>query len=261
VIINGKKLAQEIINSLTGKFEKVILTIVVVDGNKSILSFIKQKQKVAEKLGITLKVFEFSNSVSETDVIEKIKYLGAEKEVKGIIVQLPLPKHFNSFRILNSVPKEKDVDALSSNAELLPVSVEAVRFILEKYKIDLNKKIAIVGLGRLVGKPIYNWFSEKTNRNNISVIEIDTPVQNRNEIIENADILISGVGKANLISADIVKKGSVVIDFGYDFLQGKICGDVEKSASKKANLFTPTPGGTGPILVSMIFKNLFNLLK
>jgi len=265
MIINGKKLAGEIVDGLKPEFQKAgkaVLAVVVVGGSKIIFSFIAQKQIVAEKLGITTQLFKFSDNAQEKDVIEKIKELGEKKEINGIIVQLPLPEHFNIEEVLNSIPKEKDVDALSDDAKNSLISVEVVKFIFEKYQIVLlEKNIAVVGLGRLIGKPIYNWLSEKVSPSRMSLIKKETSQEERKEIIERADILISGVGKAGLIPTEMIKPGAVLIDFGYDFKDGVISGDIEKESSKKASLFTPTPAGTGPILVAMIFKNLLSLIK
>lgn len=263
MIINGKKLAQEILADLKKKFKKfkkVTLAAIMVGDNPASFSFLKQKQKIAQKLGVELKIFKLSASFSNKKVITEIKKIAGKKQIKGIIVQLPLPEKFNSAKILETLPAQKDVDALGNKAVVLAPSVEVIKFVFKKYKINYrNKKIVINGLGNLIGQPIYNWL--KIVACDVLAIEKTAAIKKRKRLIQEADILISGAGKANMVPTKWIKKGTIIIDFGYDFIKGKIYGDVEKKASSKAKIFTPTPGGTGPILVAMVFKNLLNLLK
>ena len=263
MIINGKELSQYIIRRLRkefSNFKKVNLAIIAVGNNPSVFSFIKQKKKTADNLGVNLKVFKFQKSVSTKKLIQKIVELKKDKRIQGIILQLPLPENINPDDIISFIPPEKDVDGFVKKSINLPPSVEVVKFLIRKYNINYkDKKIAIVGFGRLVGKPIYDWFRKKKVK--IFVVEKQAPLKERKKIIKSADILISGVGKANLIPGTWVKKGSVIIDFGYDFKNGKVYGDVSKNASKNALIFTPTPNGTGPILVAMVFKNLLKCCK
>ena len=265
MIINGKKLAKEILVDLKKefkKFKKVILAAVVIGNNPASFSFLKQKQKTAEKLGVELKIYKFPASISNKKVIAEIEKICQKKETKGLIVQLPLPRKFNQSEILKSIPAKKDVDALGEKPFNLAPAVEVIRFIFKKYKINYkNKKIALIGLGKLVSQPIYYWLKEKVPQSNISVIQKNVSKKEREKLIKTADILISGVGQANLVPAKWVKKGVVVIDFGYNFKKSKPYGDIEKKAASRARLFTPTPGGTGPILVGLIFKNLLNLIR
>lgn len=263
MIIDGKKIGKEILSSLKkelSKFKKIILAIVVVGNNPASWSFLKQKEKIAKYLGIELKVYKFPSTISNKELILEIEKITEDEKVKGIIIQLPLPKKLNLSEVLKVIPPQKDVDALGEKPINLAPSVEVVKFIFKKYSIKYNdKSIVINGFGRLIGKPIYNWLKETVSLSNISIIEKNT--LNKEKLIKKADIIISGVGKANLIPANLIKRNAVVIDFGYDFQKGKIYGDIEKESADKTRLFTPTPGGTGPILVAMIFKNLVNLLN
>lgn len=262
MIIDSRQLVKELLADLKKefqKFEKVVLAAVIIGEDAAGLSFLLQKQKVAQILGIKLKIYQFSADISNEELIEKIEKISQNKEIKGIIIQLPLPAKFNLVRILNGLPAEKDVDALGSCPFVLAPAAGVVKLLFEKHNIDCqNKRIVINGFGRLVGKPVYHWLKKEFPASNIFVLEKDTP--NKEQVIRRTDILISGVGKANLIPADWIEQGTMVIDFGCHFQKGRICGDVAPEAADKARLFTPTPGGTGPILVTMIFRNLLTLL-
>jgi len=263
--INGRKLAKEMIADLKKqfkKYEKVLLAAIMIKGNSASLSFLRQKNRVAQFLGIELRIYKLSSNISNKKLIKELEKLSKSKIITGIIIQLPLPEKFNLDRILKSLPVKKDVDALSPHSQNLAPTVEVVKFIFEKYKIQLtDKKIVVNGFGRLTGKPIYNWLKTQRSPQDIFVIEENIPQKERVNLIKTADILISGVGKANLIPSAWVKERTVIIDFGYSFKRGKIYGDVAKEAAEKAELFTPTPGGTGPLLVAMIYQNLLNLIK
>ncbi len=265
MIIHGRKLAKELTAQLKKefkKFKKVKLAAVTVGENPASISFLEQKKRMADSVGVELKIYKFSPEISTEELAEELKKLSQAELITGIIIQLPLPQKFNLTEILKVLPPQKDVDALLSHSPVLAPTVEVVRFIFERYQINpTNKKILLTGYGRLVGKPIYRWLKDQVLARNIFVVGKDTPKKEKERLIKTADILVSGVGKANLIPESWVKPGAVVIDFGFDVKNGKIYGDVSPQASKKAKLFTPTPGGTGPILVAMIFKNLSRLVK
>ncbi|MBM4177375.1 PIG-L family deacetylase [Candidatus Gribaldobacteria bacterium] len=261
LIVDGNQLAKEIIENLKPKFaqkEKMALTIFASMPDKATLSFIKQKKKVASELGVDLLFKEIPFDFSTSDFIFEIQNEGQKKNVKGIIVQLPLPRHFNKIEILNAIPKEKDIDGLSANALALPLSVETVKYILEKYKIIFkNKTIVLNGFGFLIGKPIYRWLCEQGLKENILIV--DKKTENKSFFLKKADILISAVGIANLIKPSWLKKEVVLIDFGCQVKENRVYGDFEPLCKEKARLFTKTPGGTGPLLCALIFKNLFHL--
>ncbi len=260
--VDGKKIATSIIEDLKSKFKenKAVLVLIAINPDKAILSFIEQKKKTAQRVGVELRIKELDQNITQQEVFSLLKEIGQDKEVDGIIVQLPLPNHLNEQDILDAIPKEKDVDALGKNAENLALSVETVKYIFNKYEIDMDHKVIVLnGFGKLVGMPLYHWFCSLGLKENVIVIKEDTC--NKKDLIKKADILISGVGKANLIPSYWLKKGVIIIDFGCEVKQGRIFGDVEKTVKEKARIFTPTPGGTGPILVALIFRNLYSLKK
>lgn len=271
-IIDGKKIAQDIAGKLKEEFLKIKkeiqLAIIKVGENEVVNSFILQKQKFAENIGIKTKLYKISENISTRKLRKKVVEISKIKKNRGIIIQLPLPKQIDVERIVNAIPQEKDVDILTeknlaklltNRFKILPPPVLVLKKIFEDYKIDIKyKNIVVVGFGRLIGKPISIFL---LNQNaTVSILNIET--KNITEFTKNADIIISGVGKPNLITKDMVKRGVIVIDFGFSKIDGRIVGDVDfENVKEEAELITPTPGGTGPILVAMIFKNLLDLIN
>lgn len=233
-ILDGKKISEKMLKKLKAEIKrkrlKLKLSIVLVGENSNSKIFIRQKQKACERVGIDFELFKFSSKISNSGLKKEIKKIIQNPHIKKIVVQLPLPKGLNTEEVLNLIPKEK-------NAEIISPVVCAVDHILKEYKISLkNKSIVLVGKGRLVGRPLSVWLRKQK----IKFSNIDK--------IKNADIVISGAGKPNLIKGEMVKTGVIVIDVGKDI-------DF-KSVSKKAGYVTPTPGGVGPVTVSCLLKNL-----
>lgn len=268
-VINGRKIANDILKKLTLAWPKMkrapSLGIIVVGEDPSSLSFIKEKGAAAIKIGIDYQIYRFPHKVSETRLIKAINKL--LKKHSAWIVQLPLPKYISAHAVLNAIPFEKDPDMLSthswmhllSGASLVPPCVAAAREIIRQHKIKLKgKHVAIIGFGRLVGQPIALWMSQQKAK--VSVVNEHTKDAKR--IMRAADIIVSGVGKAKLIKGSDIKKGAVLLDFGFAKRNGKISGDVDfLSAVKKAKYITPVPGGMGPLTVAMLMKNIVLLCR
>ena len=280
MIIDGKKLADEILRQLKKEIQKLprrlSIGAVLIGRNPASMSFLKQKEKAAEMLGINFKIFKSPPKTATARIEGKVLELNKIRNINGIIVQLPLPKHINTEKILAVINPKKDIDALSKSPLILAPTVEAIKFIFQKYRINLrNKNILIVGYGRLVGQPIYNWLAAQDSSRNIVRSELKIKIidiNQKNQLTKlafKADIVISGVGKAGLIKGNMIKKGAVLIDFGFDIADGKIKGDFAMPAGrqdfsscvKKAKLITPVPGGMGPIMIAMLFRNLIKLNK
>lgn len=272
MIVGGRKLADEILAGLKKEFVKLprrlSIGAVLVGENPASESFLKQKAKVAEILDVNFKVFQFNSKITAKKLRDEILKLNKNGKINAIIAQLPLPKHIKTGVILATVNPKKDIDALSKNPRISAPTVEAVKFIFEKYRINLqNKNILIVGKGQLVGQPIYKWLTSQDSYREvkipIKIRIIDVKQKNQlSKLAREADIIISGIGKAGFIGSNIIKKNAVLIDFGFDKKNGKIFGDFDfASCAKKAKLITPVPGGMGPIMVVMLFRNLFKLNK
>lgn len=268
--INGKQLAQEIRDSLRERValskKQLRLAIIQVGDVDVSARFIRMKQKCAEEIGGGSKVYNFSKDISTTNFRKEIAKITLDKKNHGVIIQLPLPKHLNTQYILNSIPTKKDVDVLSSKSfgffatksdgEVLPPVVGAVKTILEKGGVDVkNKSAVVVGRGALVGKPVAMWLINQGAT--VSVLNSKTP--DISKFTRDADIIISGVGKPNLITSDMVKDEVVVIDAATSEQSGQLVGDIDPEIEKIASVFTPVPGGVGPLTVVYIFKNLLIL--
>lgn len=265
MIIDGKQLAREIIDGLKNEFAKLppkaVLTALTAGDNPACELFLKQKQKIAKDLGAELRIIKINEQAGQEGLMVEIGNLNQDNAIGGIIVQLPLPSNFDFEKIAKTIAPQKDVDGFT-NTIVKPPAVATAAYLLEKYNVFLeNKKIAVVGRGKLVGGPVCQWLAEKANAAAVFIIDKQTAEEKKGEWLKQADIVISGVGKANLIAKDMVKEGVMAIDFGYDIQGGKVCGDISPEVASKASLFTPTPGGTGPILVAMLFRNLLKLIQ
>jgi methylenetetrahydrofolate dehydrogenase (NADP+)/methenyltetrahydrofolate cyclohydrolase len=262
-IVNGKKIAREIIDDLKKlpKPQKKLAAILVGE-NPASISFLKQKEKAAKELEIEFHLLQLPESVSEKDLILEINKLNRDENVGGIIIQLPLPEKFNRENVISSLSSEKDIDALTSHAKVLALPIGVVQEILEVVGWSLSEKtVAVVGRGMLVGKPIAEWLVGKCKE--IMFFNRQTGLSG----IEKADLVVTGVGKAGLIKPEMLKTGAGVIDFGFDMKNGKISGDFDayecqaSGVKCQVSFYTPTPGGTGPILVAEIFKNFYRLIS
>lgn len=273
-IVDGKKIAGEIIQELKKlpKPDKMLAAVLVGDNSQS-KSFLKQKEKMAEQLGIAFHLYQYDESITEDGLIKEIKKLGDDEQIGGIIVQLPLPAHYNRDRILAAINLNKDIDALTPESRKFvdPLPVAVVKDILLTFNFKLSTSIiAVVGRGFLVGKPIMDWLAGAGVKYSLFHSKSDLSE------IKKADLVITGVGKAGLIKPEMLKSGAGVIDFGYDFkkesgirnreLGNKIFGDFDVSNIHNSSFiihnsgfYTSTPGGTGPILVAEIFKNFYKL--
>lgn len=271
MIIDGKKLAEELKVSLKDEVSKIgkklRLAVVQVGNDPVTLKFLEQKKRFGGAVGIDIRIYECQEDISTSKLREKLAEIVHIKENTGVIVQLPLPKQINVQYILDGIIPEKDPDMLSSKsiglfssgrAKILPPIVGAVDFIFKAYCVEPKaKKAAVLGAGRLVGRPVATWLTQ--NGATVTIVDENTPDPKSYTI--NSDILISGVGKPNLITKDMVKDGAVVIDCGTSESQGKLAGDTDPSVAEKASLYTPVPGGVGPLTVAMLFKNLVELAK
>jgi len=271
IILDGKKLSEEILNNLSREIKnrrlKLALVVVLVGEDAVSKIFIKQKEMACDRSGIVFRLFRLSAKIGLPELKKGINEIVRDSDNSGIVIQLPLPKQVSDVQeILNLIPPEKDVDVLSEESlgkfsqgtsPILPPTVSGVSHILKKYRIDVRgKNIVVVGAGRLVGYPLALWLL----RENATVTVLNKYTQGLSSFTKKADILISGVGLPGLIKGNMVRKGVVVIDAGSSLKGGKIVGDIDfKSVSKKASYITPVPGGVGPMTVACLLENLIKL--
>ncbi len=271
-ILDGKKLSEKILNKLKKEIKsrhlELRLAVVLVGEDLVSQIFINQKKKACEMAGIDFKLFQFPAKAKAPELKKEIEKIAKNPANSGIIIQLPLPQKFIPDDFLNLIPEEKDVDVLSEkslgrfyqgNFKISPPTVNGILYLLKNYKIQFRgKNVVIVGAGRLVGFPLaIQLLKEKATLSVLNEFTKDTP-----SFTKKADILISAVGKSNLIKKDMVKRGVVAIDAGTSIGRGKSVGDIDfNSVSKKASYITPVPGGVGPMTVACLLENLIILNK
>jgi methylenetetrahydrofolate dehydrogenase (NADP+)/methenyltetrahydrofolate cyclohydrolase len=271
MIVDGKQLADEIRHELKREVEKCTkklrLAVISVGATKATEQFVAQKKKFGESVGIDVRVYKFLEATTTNTLRKKISEIVHIEKNTAVIIQLPLPPRIKTDYILDSVPLPKDADSLSSKAmglfaagrsSIIPPVAGAVAHILQKNNIDTKgKSVAVIGAGRLVGRPVTLWFLNQGAT--VSVCDENTPDTKRYTI--DADIIVSGVGNANLITSGMVKDGVVAIDAGASESHGRIVGDMDPMIAEKASLFTPVPGGVGPLTIAMLFQNVVALGK
>ena len=269
-LLSGERIAKEILEQLKTEISPNTLGISVVQIGKNAVSetYIQKKKKAAEALGIRFFLYHFPETIGKGELQDGLEKILESSRTGGMIIQLPLPSHLPMQEILDLIPVYKDIDVLSSEAfgkfalgilPILPPTVGAVQSLLETYSIEVRGKHAvIVGSGRLVGLPLSLWFMKQK----ATVTVANRSTKNLAEITKQADILISGVGSARLITGEMVKEGAVVIDAGTSVESGETMGDVDfESVEPKASYITPVPGGVGPLTVAHLLQNLVILSR
>ena len=266
MIFDGKQFSHELADELAERvktFDRApSLGVCMVGNNPVSKRYVGLKKRMAGRVGIGLEVHHYDESISTEELAKEISRTLALHD--GYIVQLPLPSHIDTSHILNSIPAEKDVDMLSSHVmdsfyknetELIPPVVGVFAEILQKNNVDVvGKKVVVVGYGRLVGKPAEHWF--KKYGASVTVVDLGDSLE---DAARDADIIALGAGAPGILRKEMVKDGVVVLDAGTSEDGGALKGDAEPSVADKASLFTPVPGGIGPVTVVVLFKNLVNL--
>ena len=226
------------------------LSIVQVNDNPVINTYIKLKKKYGAELGVVVE----NHLINQSKAIDLIKQLNNDEKVHGIIVQLPLEKIEETDKIVNEVIHSKDVDALAKKSDFDPATPMAILWLLAGYNIELKaKKIAIIGRGKLVGKPLEIMLSAS----GLEVVSVGRDTENLTKITLESDIIITATGNPNLITPEMLKKGAVVVDAGVASEAGKTVGDLSSSVYAREDLIlTPTKGGVGPLTVCALFENV-----
>ncbi len=239
------------------------LAVVLVGNNPASEVYVRNKHKACLEVGITSYQIEMPEDTDEETLLNKIDELNGDDKVHGILVQLPLPRHINEEKIIERISPKKDVDAfhpsnvgriMIGNYSFLPCTPAGIIELLNYYKVDVEgKRCVVIGRSNIVGKPMAMLLLEK----NGTVTVCHSRTKDLKEITRNADILVVAIGRANFLTADMVKEGAVVVDVGINRLEsGKLCGDVKfDEVEKIASLITPVPGGVGPMTITMLLKN------
>jgi len=262
MIIDGKKIAEEILEQLKKEIEKLkeqeifpTLVIILVGDNPQSVSYVKQKKIKGEKIGVNVIVKNLDPKISTQELIKIINGFNNDNAVHGIIIQRPLPPQINSDEINTAVIPSKDVDGFHPDSKFeLPLGEAVIALLENTDKNFKTRKIAVIGKGPTGGGPVIKTF----NKLNIPIQIIDSKTQNPKEIIKEADIIISATGRENTVKASEIKKNVILISIGlYKGNDDKLHGDYnEEEIEKIASFYTPTPGGVGPVNVTMLLKNL-----
>lgn len=270
LLINGKEVGQSIRHKLSGRIsylkEQGItpgLAVILVGDNSASKTYVTNKQKTCESLGMNSSLLSFPSTLKEDELIEAVQALNNDETIHGILVQLPLPKHITELNVLSAISPEKDVDGFHpinvgkmflGQETFLPCTPYGVMKLLEHTGIELSGKHAVVvGRSHIVGKPMGQLLLQK----NATVTYAHSKTADLGAITRQADILVVAVGIVNLITAEHVKEGAVVIDVGMNRDENnRLCGDVDfESVQPKASFITPVPGGVGPMTITMLMEN------
>ena len=263
MIVDGKKIAATIYESVANEVASLTVTPVMAAitcaPNFETQKYLELKKRKAALVGITLRVIELPDSASTEEVVECVKAVAAE--VDGVVVQLPFPPHIDRERVLSAIPLDKDPDGFAyamNPAACLPPVVGAIKEIAEYYNISFTEKqVVVLGAGRLVGSPAVRFLRTAGAQVIIST-EHDSEQATQ---LKEADIIVSGIGEPHFITVDKIKHGAVVFDAGTSEDGGLMVGDVHPDVVHVASLFTPVPGGIGPITIAVLLRNLVTLVR
>jgi methylenetetrahydrofolate dehydrogenase (NADP+)/methenyltetrahydrofolate cyclohydrolase len=284
-IISGNEVAKEIRAELKERVTKLKergvtpgLVMIRVGEDPASVSYVSGKEKAAEEIGVWTQTIVLPENASEKELLAKVKEMNKAAHVDGILVQLPLPKHINADEVLNLIDPAKDVDGfhpvnvgkmLIGDPYFMPCTPHgAVELMIRSGNPPEGKHVVICGRSNIVGKPLMAMLVQKNKRANATVTVVHTGTKNMAEITRQADILVAAMGSPEVIKADMVKEGAVVIDVGVNRVGWKpsktdptkqvpdLRGDVEfETVKEKASAITPVPGGVGPMTITMLMVN------
>ena len=276
MVIDGTKLAEPIIDSLSRDIEELKaknvipkIAIVTLGDEASWAVYVGRKMKLADKLGIQSELINLSDSETEAALLKTIERLNNDESVHGIIVQRPMPKSFDKQTITNAIKKEKDIDGFRPDSEYkVPAWLATNEIIRSAYGVltasklqnsPSNQAILIVGKGETAGSAIISELSAL----GLKITVVDSKTENPEKLFKNADLIISAVGKENVIKAQDLKNSVVLIGIGtHKDAEGNLKGDYnEEEIKDTAKAYTPTPGGVGPLNLAYLFKNLIDATK
>lgn len=271
MILNGievsahirSKLKKEVSN-LDSAGTRPLLATVLVGNDPASITYISNKHKACNEIGILTRDHKLDVNISQSDLINLVESLNDDSMVHGILIQLPLPRHIDEYAVINKISPRKDVDGLTvynqgllfaGRGELVPCTPKGIIEILRFYNIDVSgKDVVIVNRSNLVGKPLFLLFLGLDS----TVTICHSKTKNLVEKTKNADVLVTAIGNRNVftLTEDMIKKDTIVIDVGISRHMGKVIGDVDfESVSKKSSWITPVPGGVGPMTICMLLKN------
>ena len=271
-ILDGKKCSQEILDKIKETVDNLKssnkrvpgLAVIIVGNNPASKIYVNSKVKACEKVGFYSKAIFLDENISQAELLENIQALNNDKNIDGILVQLPLPKHLNENEICNAIDTSKDVDGfkaenlgkvmLGKEDGMVPCTPQGIMYLLDSIK-DINlygMNGVVIGRSNIVGKPISSLLINR----GVTTTVCNSRTKNIEDILRNADIIIAALGKPKFLKENMVKEGAIIIDVGINRVDGKLCGDVDfENVSKLASFITPVPGGVGPMTIAMLLNN------
>ncbi len=269
-LIDGKAVSQKIKVQVKERVEKLAqegiipgLAVVLVGENSASLTYVKNKKKTCEALGMRSDLHQFPDTLTEQELLSKIDDLNRDPEIHGILVQLPLPQQIDEFKVISAISPEKDVDGfhpisvgnmMIGKDAFLPCTPHGIMELLSHYGIDpAGKHAVVIGRSNIVGKPIGQLLLQK----DATVTYCHSKTKDLAHFTAQADILIAAIGRAKFIDHSFIKPGAVIIDVGMNRDEnGKLCGDVDfEDVQETAGFVTPVPGGVGPMTIAMLMGN------
>ena len=271
-ILDGKKCSQEILDKIKETVDNLKssnkrvpgLAVIIVGNNPASKIYVNSKVKACEKVGFYSKAIFLDENISQVELLENIQALNNDKNIDGILVQLPLPKHLNEDEICNAIDTSKDVDGfkaenlgkvmLGKEDGMVPCTPQGIMYLLDSIK-DINlygMNGVVIGRSNIVGKPISSLLINR----GVTTTVCNSRTKNIEDVLRNADIIIAALGKPKFLKENMVKEGAIIIDVGINRVDGKLCGDVDfENVSKLASFITPVPGGVGPMTIAMLLNN------
>ena len=275
-LINGKEIAAQVKAEIATEAEKLAefgvtpgLAVIIVGSDPASKIYVRNKKRACDEVGFYSEEFMLPEKTTQKELIALIDTLNKRLDIDGILVQLPLPKHLNEKAVIGAISPKKDVDAFSpfnvgrvmiGDYRFLPCTPAGVMELIKSTGVEVSgKECVVIGRSNIVGKPMAMMLLNESG----TVTVCHSKTQNLAEITSKADILVSAVGKAKFVTADMVKEGAVVIDVGMNHDEdGKLCGDVDfAQVEPKASWITPVPGGVGPMTIAMLMKNTLTAAK
>ena len=277
MIISGKDISVKIKDELKKEAEEIAasgkrlpqLAVILVGDNQASQTYVRNKERGCQYIGIKSQVIRKDADISEEELVSLIEDLNNDKDVDGILVQLPLPKHINEDRILDLIDPSKDVDGFHPDnvaklflgqKSLVPCTPIGMMVLLDEVGYDLTgKEVVVVGRSNIVGKPVALLCLQR----NATVTIAHSRTKDLKEVCKRADVLIAAIGKAKFFNKDYVKEGAVVLDVGINRDENnKLCGDVDYEDVKDiVSYITPVPGGVGPMTITMLLSNTLDAYK
>ena len=276
IIIDGKKVSAQVKEQVRIETEELVkkgikpgLAVIIVGDDPASRVYVNNKKKACEKVGFLSKEFALPATTTQEELLALVNELNEDKEINGILCQLPLPKGLDEKAVIEAISPLKDVDAFhASNVgkimigdyDFLPCTPAGVMEMLHSYNIPVEgKECVVIGRSNIVGKPMAMLLLHE----NGTVTITHSRTKNLKEVTKRADILVAAIGKPKFVTADMVKEGAVVIDVGMDRDEnGKVCGDIDfENVKEKGFAITPVPGGVGPMTIAVLMKNTLKACK